>query len=232
MNPTNEELKLRIKKSSHFRVGFVCLIAAALIFEAVSWKLGCITPNLEMLIALAIALGVIGEEVASHIGGNASDELLRRSEKRVRDLEELTAPRVLTPEQVERIGKALRQFAGTEYVGVVNMPAKEIMDLMEGIEAALWRAGWKENDCPWTGIQRRPGKTILCTATVDNVTVRVHPGSGAPPKEHWAKLIEAGQALADALTAADIKTTLEVKQVEQLGAPTSASIHVMIGPKT
>lgn len=229
---SNEELKAGESWKSRLAIWSGLGVVAVLLFGAVVAFKDCRTT--DGFIDLALALVVFGEVQFHRLASKDSDELQHRSEARVHELERAGERRQLKPEQIDRIAEKMRRFSGTEYVKGVNSQLPEIMDLLRYIEIPLFKAGWKELDCPVHGFQRPGSRTYICDgAQVENVSILLQAGSEplATSDEQWNALWDTAMALADALTAEGIDATFDVRPVATLGAPPHTNIHVIVGPK-
>jgi hypothetical protein len=242
MTASDEEVEREVERHARRETRWAWLIVAALVFETgVLWAYR--RDNLEAILFIiadiGIAAGVAGEIRSGRRAGMWAGELNRRSKERVAEanrkakearleFERYRAPRILRPEQIDRIAEELRQFSGSQFVTGVNLAQPEMVDLVEYIEMALARAGWIQLDVGYPGIPRR-GKPHIGLG-VKNAGVLIGLLSEAPPEE-VAPLITAGKALAAALTTEGIETPFDFTQEAPLGVDASAIINVLVGPQ-
>lgn len=256
---SDEELSAELDKLVRIDRRFAWLVVVALIFEAaVVWAYGRdkLETFLFILADIAIAAGVYGEIHSGRRMKRIADELSRRSELRVAEANARAAeanqkaeearlefakyrqPRLLGPEQIERIAKAVSRFLATEFIASVSSPDPEIVEFLESIIAALEKASWIQLDASHPGVRRREDKPFIGThASNRNVCVivkSVHPEEGIP------RMVQAGRALADALINEGFETTFLVWGEHAIGVVklvnaqvqlVSSIIEVLIGPK-
>src|SRR5579863_4243357 len=177
-----DELKAQVEIFSRLGIWSGCVVFAALFFGAVARIKHCATA--ETVAEFAVAVGVLGEVLFHHLASKASDELLRRSEARVRELERLNEPRRLSLEQINRIAEKLTHFPGTVFVAGVNSPTQEQMNFAQSLEDALAKAKWRQIDCPsplgMEPLGKRQGRRYLCKGA-DTTNVRIGAVS-VPPR--------------------------------------------------
>lgn len=204
-----------------------------MIFEAVVKKLHWDTPDTGPFADLAIAAGVIGSVLFHHLASKASDELLDRSEARVRELEKVREWRTLDSGQIDRIAEKLRQFHGTRYDAAISAKEPEILKLFESIHSALEKAKWV--GYPWgakSQQERYCGMLIGVGLPLSDVAVGVH-----TTQWRYCGLQEVTQSLTDELTAAGIPNVRIRQFADQFGTSEGmsfsvAAIHILIGRRT
>jgi hypothetical protein len=256
---SDEELSAELVKHVRNDRLFSWLVVLALVLEAaVVWvyRRDKLEASLFILADLAIAAGVYGEIHSGRKEKMISGELDRRSELRVAEANARAAeanqkaeearlefakyrqPRLLGPEQIERIAKAVSRFLATEFIASVSSPDPEIVEFLESIIAALEKASWIQLDASHPGVRRREDKPFIGTHAINrNVCVLV---KSVHPVEEIPRMAQAGRALADALINEGFETTLLVWGEHAIGVVklvnaqvqlVSSIIEVLIGPK-
>jgi hypothetical protein len=252
---TEAALKREVEENSRRENFCERTVIVALIFEAVVlFQYSGDKPPLEtallitcnLLLAVAIA-GEIGfggkrsiaqaelqrlsdERVASSLAEAEqakarAAEANQRAEQVRLELAIYSMPRMLDPEQVDRIIEKLTPFSGTKYDLAVAFLDPEFLLLLTFIEPALAKAGWEEARCsigPGGGIVRPDGRILGIAASASGVAVGLNVGELPPGTPSAAG---AGMALVEALRAEGI----EVIPLAMAEEP--STVHIIIGPK-
>jgi len=106
------------------------------------------------------------------------------------------------------------------------------MTLVADIEDVLDDASWIEVEYPSASVPNpRAGRPRICIGAPNTGVQILIRTSVRPPAPELESLKDAGLALANALTAEGIETTLEVRTVAPVPGVLTVTMHVMIGPK-
>ena len=215
---SNEELKAGESWKSRLAMWSAGGVVAALVLEAVVAFKSCRTT--EGFIELAIAAAVLGEVLFHRSASKDSEELQRRKDARIAELEERTAARKLDDKQIDRIADRVREFPGTQFNFGLGINTPEFVSLAGCIADALNKAKWVEIDCETTQIFARPeGRKRICIgAGVAGVLV------GSSPET------DLGDAQA-ALISALVDEGIDTKGANMRNPTVENAIRIMIGPK-
>jgi hypothetical protein len=221
----NTELENSERWSGHATLlilaGIVLELIALYVFtKEMSWieKAVISTANIVIGIGLVIEYRCIGRaKIATAELQRLSDEKVAAAEalgaeanQRAAEanlaLERFRAPRVLSDEQIDRIAKELRQFAGVQFDIGISSRDPELLRLVALLERALEQAEWTEIDFRGSdgisAVRTRSGAPSIGTS-VSAIGVIV--GLSRPEKE-IPVVAKAARALANALEAEGIET--------------------------
>jgi hypothetical protein len=243
---TEQELRDEFERYSDRENWSAWLIVAALLMEAyAAWYFS--TPDkpwyeTTFLIAanLLIAAGVYGEirfgRRADAVGADLqqiSDQKVAEANARAEEanqkaqeatlaLAELMTPRVLEPEQLERMTEVLKSFAGTPFALSVQ-PDPEPVALTHQIADLLVGAGWILQPPLRLGmaIQRR-GQPLASITTAVGLAIAIDDSRCAD----WEKAVLALQAQ---LIESDVEATAQ--SLTTPGVVTTTAVHIKIGKK-
>ena len=270
----NTELENSERWSGHATLlilaGIVLELVALYVFtKGISWIEKAVLSIANMLvgIGLVIEYRCIGRaKIATGELQRLSDEKVATAEalgaeanQRAAEanlaLEKFRAPRVLSDEQIDRIAKELRRFAGVQFDMGISSRDPELLRLVVLLERALEKAEWTEIDFRGSegisAVRTRSGAPSIGTS-VSAIGVIV--GLSRPEKE-LPMVANAALALANALEAEGIETMYtrvisglldddgqgfftalgpdgETWRVPAVPSPNENAIHIRIGRKT
>jgi hypothetical protein len=146
------------------------------------------------------------------------------------ELARLTAPRVVSSEQEERIIALTRPFTGMKFDATVFPDDAESLAYLEQLELILQKAGWIEID--WRGSNNagpvRTGKPAIGKLSETGVQVQMHGTQvmgGTPTPGLW----QAAKALAEALDPNGYEA--KMLQGTNSGSSNQDAVHIVVGRK-
>jgi hypothetical protein len=148
----------------------------------------------------------------------------RKAVEAILELARFQAPRILTPEQMERAVEKLRQFRGTQYDVAIESDDPELATFLVFIDVTLERAGWVALSwaAPVRVVHRFRGPVAAIGFPLSNVTVGMHP-------EQAPALRLAAQCIAEELTAAGISAIAAPMAIGPLSSTNTTAIHLLVG---
>ena len=176
----------------------------------------------ERIVSLELETAKANEEISK--ANKVAALATQKANEAALELEKFKAPRVLSPEQIDRIAEKLKQFSGVPYEVATATRDPEFDMCISFIETALGKAGWigigwrGDPDGDMRGVGRA---TIGRDVSATNVMIAISPGKTTPPLA-----LAAAKALASALNAEGIAA-----RAGAFSVPTD-NIRIMVGRKT